>query len=453
MPINTSYFDLKNARLQTRRFCASFFAPMTVLGLAACQPDEPPALSLEEAKQATASFEGQSFTPPPKSIVDIEMLLASQPPLDPTAAKRDKAILASKLPADADENTHGQFYAERTMAAGRLGLLDQDVINIRKAYPYVEAVNDDDLRRYIRRHHAYAEYSIGNYAKSARLFEALIVGKTIIDRTVLAKIYATAGNFERTSVLLAELDEILSNAQNYRKWDRHGEAWTGSFYDAKAIFLAEQGKLTEAERFQRLAVKHRDTYRVQMRSSPVDASRSETVYGRTIDVLASILVRRGKLLEAEVILRDAIRDSLARLGRSSLRTNSHLTRFSEVLSAQGRNGDAARIAQYLLMTYPKLGFSPSASDGIRTELIAGQSLALQSRWRKAIAAFERAETGLVGKSAGLRNSFPRSPAHAIALTRVGRNSEAVGVANGLLKRELSTVGEDFVTPALVVCII
>ncbi len=38
--------------------------------LAACEAG-PPAVSLEEAKQITATFEGSSFVPPPRTIKDI----------------------------------------------------------------------------------------------------------------------------------------------------------------------------------------------------------------------------------------------------------------------------------------------------------------------------------------------------------------------------------------------
>jgi hypothetical protein len=60
----------------------------TAVLLAACQTDgsAPPKLSLEEAKQITASFEGASFVPPPKTIYDITAILDEQKLADPDAA-------------------------------------------------------------------------------------------------------------------------------------------------------------------------------------------------------------------------------------------------------------------------------------------------------------------------------------------------------------------------------
>ena len=44
-----------------------------ILMATSCQTDggKPPAISLEEARQVVATFEGQSFVPPPKTIDDI----------------------------------------------------------------------------------------------------------------------------------------------------------------------------------------------------------------------------------------------------------------------------------------------------------------------------------------------------------------------------------------------
>ena len=53
--------------------------PVTLMATS-CQTDggKPPAISLEEARQVVATFEGQSFVPPPKTIDDITEILDNQ---------------------------------------------------------------------------------------------------------------------------------------------------------------------------------------------------------------------------------------------------------------------------------------------------------------------------------------------------------------------------------------
>ena len=75
-----------------RAICPNGLGVLAVLAgtlvLAACQTDgtSTPVVSLEEAKQITASFEGASFVPPPKTIYDITAILDEQKLADPDAA-------------------------------------------------------------------------------------------------------------------------------------------------------------------------------------------------------------------------------------------------------------------------------------------------------------------------------------------------------------------------------
>ena len=51
-----------------------------LLLLNACTPDGKPAVSLQQARQITADFQGQSFRAPPRTISDIAAILDQQQP-------------------------------------------------------------------------------------------------------------------------------------------------------------------------------------------------------------------------------------------------------------------------------------------------------------------------------------------------------------------------------------
>ena len=73
-------------------------APLAVLFVAACGPQT---VSLEEAKQITATFEGSSFTPPPKTIADISKLLEDHKEMKPetkSEIEANRAAAAVQIP-------------------------------------------------------------------------------------------------------------------------------------------------------------------------------------------------------------------------------------------------------------------------------------------------------------------------------------------------------------------
>ena len=80
--------------------------------IASCQPEGPPALSLAEAKKVSASFEGQSFVPPPNTIEDITAILDQQKPdFRAIAALREKPTVP---PPSAEGESLAKFYSRKT---------------------------------------------------------------------------------------------------------------------------------------------------------------------------------------------------------------------------------------------------------------------------------------------------------------------------------------------------
>ena len=77
-----------------------------VIVLAACQTggSEAPTLSLDEAKQVTATFETQNYVPPPRTIDDLRVLIGELPELpgvDEMLSRRRRRTLTwiNPLPA------------------------------------------------------------------------------------------------------------------------------------------------------------------------------------------------------------------------------------------------------------------------------------------------------------------------------------------------------------------
>ena len=109
-------------RVQRTRtaIAATVLAVMTGV-LVGCQEGGPPALSLEEAKQVTATFERSSFTPPPKSIRDITAILDQQRLVNPAALRIASAKAKEEPGPGLSEENLVEFLWRRGQAAGEIG--------------------------------------------------------------------------------------------------------------------------------------------------------------------------------------------------------------------------------------------------------------------------------------------------------------------------------------------
>ena len=100
--------------------------------LAACEGG-PPTVSLEEAKQITAKFEGESFVPPPRTINDITAILDQQKLADPEAAEEARASARRRPPPGLSGVDLAKFYYERGLAAHKIGDERRRIADLKEA--------------------------------------------------------------------------------------------------------------------------------------------------------------------------------------------------------------------------------------------------------------------------------------------------------------------------------
>jgi len=101
--------------------------------VAACGPQT---VSLEEAKQITATFEGSSFTPPPKTIADISKLLDEHKEMKPETARRieaNRAAAAEPIPAGLAGMELAEFLLQRGISGKRSAQIGKALADLRRA--------------------------------------------------------------------------------------------------------------------------------------------------------------------------------------------------------------------------------------------------------------------------------------------------------------------------------
>ena len=92
-----------------------------------------PVVSIADAKQIAAEFEGASFVPPPRTISDITAILDEQKPADPTKAAKAQAAATKEPPRGAGGISLARFYWERGLAAEKIGDAVQQIADLKTA--------------------------------------------------------------------------------------------------------------------------------------------------------------------------------------------------------------------------------------------------------------------------------------------------------------------------------
>jgi hypothetical protein len=93
-------------------------------------------MSVEEAKRVTVKIGSESFSPPPRRIDDILILLSQPGQFDTIITLKYRAAAGKSPPENANDSNLSDFYLNRGKAALRLALFNQGLEDLRTAYQY-----------------------------------------------------------------------------------------------------------------------------------------------------------------------------------------------------------------------------------------------------------------------------------------------------------------------------
>ena len=405
--------------------------------LTACEapPGAPPVLSLEEAKQVTATFEGQAFIPPPKTIKDITAILDQQKPADPQAALVARAAAAAEPSPELSGEGLANFYRKRGIAAKNIGNIKQQLADMRMALRLSADANSQIKMRRLW-DVGVAELLGGNYAESMRLREQAIAivpykkrGGLIHYRSLIASHYAGGGDMSAAEAHLEAAERLLREARNWRSWQRNGNGFMGQVERARASVLATKGQFRKAEPLFRSAIVHL-TRDAEKKNNPYSNVLIESTRGK----LAGVLASQGRLVEAEVKARKALINTLSVVGRYSQDTAGMIDRLSKVILSQGRFAEAETLARATLDIYDKIGIQSDSLQLNKARRTLARTLIYQQRWDDALIEYELIRRDLVENPDTFKNFFAADLDWALALLRAGRPAEAETIAFRALER-------------------
>ena len=413
-------------------------AGVLLSALAACRPEGPPTLSLEEAKKATATFEGRSFTPPPKTIEDITAILDKEKP-DPTAMAEVRATANRSPPTNISVDALAIFYRDRAIAARKIGDFKKYISDLRTAVNYSKNASDK-IRTDTLHDLSVAESLGGNFASAVKFRKQGLAatsrrrtGVLSLRQASLARLYALAGDLNAADRLLKDAEATSRFAKFSSKF---ADFFAGFIPRTRAHILDRKGYYDKAEAPYREAISYFTRFR---ESSP--NFRAASILILSTGELAENLLRQGKLIEAEVQARSAMSLSLTHAGRYTLHTAVSLKVLTRVIAAQGRAAEAEKLAQAHIEIFEKIGAPADSLSLAHARADLAESLVNQGKWVAAAGEFDSIKQGMAADTTTFDRFFAGNINWALALLGGGRTEEARAVAATAFERARRSLGD------------
>ena len=427
-------------------------------------PDEMMLEQVDEEREGAGSIDlPRSDAAPPRAVDDITEALQRYKP-DPAKAARDRAAAQAPPPLSDDRQVLYDFYFTRAQAAQRIGLLGQTISDLKSARQYAPT---RDHQRPVMWRLWNAEANGGNYLTAIKLIEdsreAKLASRPLRggrgmgakaqarqtatgsgDACNLAYLRAQLGDVKEAEDLLSACEAGLQIRQHV---DHSLDVRT--IERTRAVVLIAEGKLADAEIAARKALAEMEAF-----LPTVPARQASGLVGAENDLgwmrgirdaderrLAEILLNRGRLVEAEIAIRNVVRSRLAHAGLYAQGTGEALMVLSRVLFEQGRFQDAAVLAAAAVNSLEQSGSVPESLPLFEARRAYAAALSAQGRWEEAIAEFEKMRTGLERDPLLARKYGVGDINWAWALIKTGKPDAAQRMLEPLIDRTRQRLGE------------
>ena len=416
-----------------------------------CQPDGKPAVSLQQARQITAEFQGQGFRPPPRTISDIAAILDQQKP-DPARVAAAVAKADAEPPATLRGTDLAAFLFERGIAAEELGRVNQRVADFKRAYELASAANASPAinARYLQQW-AISEQQIGNGRTAFTLHQRRVAiapspGARISAQSSLVGAAVQLGDIATAKVELPRMESTLTELRNAPRLPQF-VLWSAETFVARssATIAMEEGRFAEAERHLRAAISSNDRLirdEASITRQQNQPPRAYTNLGYVIrGELARALARQGRLVEAEVETRAVLLGRLAIQGRYAPETLSSVLGLGDILLEQGRPAEAHRLGRVAFDSLEQMKVDPASGMYARALRQVARAQSQQGEWQAAAATYEDLRKRMAGNPDVLRQAFDSNAHWGMVSLRGGNAEEARRVMTNVVARNVQTLGE------------
>lgn len=434
---------------------AAFLCLAASAVLSACQPEGTPrpTMSLAEARQVATGIQAQAFTPPPRSVVDIDRLLAAH--AETGAAER--AAFASRAgaapPANASDGDLVRFHFERAHAASFIERPLQMLADLQAARAILERTGAQELGGIALRdvdgalavshrvvgdtvsaqRHATAAYRAASIPGHRMASAALAAAETVFNGDL-----AGARSLQATAL---SLEPVLNSPQFVQV---NVPLVRARLRLTDGILAAAAGDAEAAERHLRDAIGNTAIARQYSGTTLVfDQRTSASLLGGTAWIqLSEVYAQGGRHVEAEQEARAALSEIIQRFGRGSTFTLAHLGNLGRIVLQQDRAADAVLLASRTIAAGGDIGIPPQVAWLNRARATLGTALLMQGQPAEAARSFDVIETALASSGGLFEAVFQSDVTWAIALVQAGDARRAARNLEAALGRREGVLGTD-----------
>jgi CHAT domain-containing protein/tetratricopeptide (TPR) repeat protein len=396
------------------------FFSLLVLSITACQTNN--SLSLEEAKEVSATFENLSFRIPARTIQDVEMV----------KALRDWKLTDNGPRLNFYENPGPLCSTQSSQDAYEYGRLNHDHLDalmtllpmfeqnrVKPQTPYerslvlswdfvdLQGLSETIGKQYER---------LGDIVPalkwlkiSSKLGEDKNWYGTILSRQgQLLYLSALAGDLEAAGKHIQKIKNVKSSVDYYP--DESG--WTKFWITrGEAAYSEALGHLDEAATKYSTAISLYKTLDVQWPSQPRLAAH-----------LAMVRMKQGRLVEAEVILISGLSFDYGSINNMPIRNS-----YSTLLYEQARYNDAVNMGKLSLLLINENCIPDVSSHRAMARNNLARAFMAVGRWQDARSQFDKIKQDLKTNKALYENVYAGSPDHALSLLQSGASVSALPI--------------------------
>jgi CHAT domain-containing protein len=398
------------------------------------------------ARPAAAQAVAPALAAPPRTISDITAVLDQYRP-DPAKAAAEKAAADAQPAAGLAGVSLARFYYQRGIAAGEIGRLTQQLEDLHHAVE-IGAGTDTLVLQAL----AQAEYQAGNPANAIRLSEQRIPldsqsagaqGRLFGNYAKLVQFNVARGNLDEAARWLETIRTLYNTSSG---WNSRARAvvlpylrlnWRSNVADAETELMLAKGLYRDAETSARTGVEQLEEFmrNYQTVNATIEEPPLIQFANRRDNLIVNIAValrEQGKLIDAELVARQALANTLKSVGRYHGWTATRLNALTAIILEQGRAPEAERLARAAIDILETVDATASWTLATARQSL-GSALVAQGRWVDALASYDAMLAGLAGDQAGTRKFGGGNLDWAAALIKVGRPQPAVEMTTRLFQ--------------------
>jgi CHAT domain-containing protein len=409
---------------------------------------------------APAPIVVDAFRPPPPTIADLVLLLQSYKP-DPERIDRLRAAMEEALPATDDRSRLAIAWHVKALAAGELHEVERRGEFLTKAMENargIKAENPSGLGSFPRVRSEYADNlalatgvtaALDSFAEfAADLEKGPPNGFLIHAYCQMTGYYLHLGDVERARTTLAKAEAIFKQLAQRQRAALNLPSWSKQIETARGGILRREGRLEEEERVFLAALRQAEEHVAQLDARRdagkwvPPASRTEEGADSTRIWLAQTLNAQGRLDEAELLLREVLKRSLARDGRNSPTVGRALSVLHAVFTNRGRYAEALVLAEWANKTLAEAGIAERAPMRLNARIGLTNALGTVGRHKEAAALIDQIRSTLTDDTR-LEEGFAQGTLSSIrTFNAVGRVADALRDGDNLLAKQTHSFGAD-----------